>query len=1234
MRPFIILVTLVFALLMGGFVAQSGHAQSGTRYHFKGDPKRVMQLQPLSKVSKAQQKVFRAGSRAASGGQPDSPGAMSQFLQHLWTGLGAPLNQNAPDATIGAGPDRVVTAVSDELRVTVTADSQFGRKGDAFLVSLKPFLGQGLATRFVCWPRVVFVPNPNGSNGQRGNFVLAVSVVDQSTNATQPSAIVLIASNNDHPTASPADWRGITFSTFFQDANSNRFYSYRPHLGWDDNALYLTWDVAPFTSFLNPASKVVPGLAGNGLLAIRRNFVTGAAAVGVQGNNIPLPGAANTPVGPYTTPTLAWGLRPSESMGSAPRGLIVTAGRPGSAQDGTGITAYIADFVANPPGLTLTPRYVADPGPRFTNASNSFSGTSTGYTDLTKAVTVNGVLWTSHCVGTQFNPTARARIYQLAFNSGAGTVGLQSVNDVASNFTPIFAPVVVPDAFGNAVAFFNQEDFSGLISLAHARYVGFTQSFEPISVSATSQVSWFDGFWGAYNDAAPDVLTGGRVWGHGELAASDFTWETRVVQIPSRATTVITPNGGEAFLFGEQVLVCWTPGIASATGQVGVQISYDGGQTWSTLAENVADAAGQFTFTAGAPASTKVRVRVIAQTGPSTFDTNFFDTSDGDFTITNGIRSTFCIDDEVPVAPVPIPDNWKGNADWAVSPLFFPTDMVVRGISTQVEINHGFQQDLQIFLVPPDAPIPQDVANSGLSTNDLALHGIRLQDQTGGTTPYGTVVYPIPQRYAEPLSVARDKVIPKRSRFWDATGQELPWRLFVRDLKSGTAGSITRWCLTLTGPENQRLIVTRPNGGERFDIGSTQRITWTNDADNPVSGEVNLYLSLDGTTFGNLPINPAPIPADVQFFDWTTPNTPTSTARIQIRSTSDLAQTDISDNVFSIEPPSLTVLSPNGGETLVSGKPATITWDSVPLSGSVTILLSTDSGATFPTTISANAPNVGSFTWNVPADLVSTTARIRIIANSGPARQDTSNADFSIRQQSITVTSPNTTGIRWYTTVAPQNITWTSTGLTGNVRVELSRVAGQGGVRTDWEVLGTAPVVAGTFAYTPTAPGTTTALIRVTSLTDTTVTDVSDNVFEIRETRITVTSPVAGDKWAVAFPYTIQWTSEGLPVGTDNVDIQISRNNSPFVTLFSNVPNDGSETWTVTGPVRDNCVIRVVARNFPTISGSSGSFAIVGASVTVLDPNGGERVAVGRNYKIRWTAIPNQGTVTLASTLR
>ncbi len=684
--------------------------------------------------------------------------------------------------------------------------------------------------------------------------------------------------------------------------------------------------------------------------------------------------------------------------------------------------------------------------------------------------------------------------------------------------------------------------------------------------------------------------------------------------------------------------MAWPPGIAAPGGLVTIQLSRDGGQTWTNVVSNLPDSLGTFDFPAAGPASTQCRVRVVAQLNPGPgLDPNFLDGSDGDFTITDGLRQTFAATQQVPTpSPTPIPDNWQGNADWVESKLFLPFDALARGLFNQVKIDHFYQGDLQIWLVPPDAPLPDDIRASSITVDDLKRYAVLLQDQRGSSSSFVPVDYPIPCAYGEPLADARAKSIGKRTRFWDpVTHVEKPWRLLVRDLKPGDIGILNDWSLTSVGPDTTRLRVTFPNGTERLDIGSTQRLTWINDPDNPIAGDVNILLSRDsGLTFPET-LNTVPIPADVQFLDWVvTGPVSLNNCVLKVISIPTPVQQDVSDAPFSIENASLTVLNPNGGETVLTGRNRTITWDSVPLSGTVTIKLSTDSGATYPTVISNSAPNTGSFDWLVPAMPDLDTARIQIIANSGPARQDESNTDFLIRTPLITVTNPTNAGVLWYTYVG-QTITWTSKAQAGNVRIELSLAESSPGVRTDWQLLGTVPITDGSFPYTPVPPASTTAVIRITAVNDPLVSDVSDNVLEIRNTTITVTRPIASDKLAVGYPFTITWTSEGLPTspaGTDNVDIEISRNGGPFTALFTNTANDGSQVWNVSGPVRAINVIRVKARNFP-VSGLSASFPIVLPSVEVLRPNGGERAAVGRIFQILWNPTPATGTVKISLSL-
>ena len=61
--------------------------------------------------------------------------------------------------------------------------------------------------------------------------------------------------------------------------------------------------------------------------------------------------------------------------------------------------------------------------------------------------------------------------------------------------------------------------------------------------------------------------------------------------------------------------------------------------------------------------------------------------------------------------------------------------------------------------------------------------------------------------------------------------------------------------------------------------------------------------------------------------------TPGTTYQIVIASTSDNTISDWSDNYFTIlEPPTITVTSPNGGESWTAGTTHTITWTSMVIS--------------------------------------------------------------------------------------------------------------------------------------------------------------------------------------------------------------------------------------------------------------------------------------------------------------
>jgi endonuclease/exonuclease/phosphatase family metal-dependent hydrolase len=91
--------------------------------------------------------------------------------------------------------------------------------------------------------------------------------------------------------------------------------------------------------------------------------------------------------------------------------------------------------------------------------------------------------------------------------------------------------------------------------------------------------------------------------------------------------------------------------------------------------------------------------------------------------------------------------------------------------------------------------------------------------------------------------------------------------------------------------------------------------------------------------------------------------------------------------------PTVTVTSPNGGESWVGGSSHAITWTSSNVAN-VKLDYSLDGGSTWTAITSSTAASTGSFTWTVPST-ASTNAKVRV-TDTGSAASDVSNAAFTI----------------------------------------------------------------------------------------------------------------------------------------------------------------------------------------------------------------------------------------------
>ena len=108
--------------------------------------------------------------------------------------------------------------------------------------------------------------------------------------------------------------------------------------------------------------------------------------------------------------------------------------------------------------------------------------------------------------------------------------------------------------------------------------------------------------------------------------------------------------------------------------------------------------------------------------------------------------------------------------------------------------------------------------------------------------------------------------------------------------------------------------------------------------------------------------------------------------------------------------PSITVISPNGGETYISGQEVNIKWKSCNVLGDVFVALHKDGGWNDVVSLSDSTPNDGSETFAFAQALYPGSYKISIGSASAKVQQDFSDNLFTISSSispSITVLSPN-----------------------------------------------------------------------------------------------------------------------------------------------------------------------------------------------------------------------------------
>ncbi|HYN44927.1 MAG TPA: Ser-Thr-rich GPI-anchored membrane family protein [Candidatus Limnocylindrales bacterium] len=423
---------------------------------------------------------------------------------------------------------------------------------------------------------------------------------------------------------------------------------------------------------------------------------------------------------------------------------------------------------------------------------------------------------------------------------------------------------------------------------------------------------------------------------------------------------------------------------------------------------------------------------------------------------------------------------------------------------------------------------------------------------------------------------------------------------------------------TVTGSPTSTLTIISPIGGENWQSGSTNTIVWNLSGIWPYVRIELLKGSVNSTLTSNTSNNGS--------HRWLIPaaQAPGTDYRIKITGAGTSTYTFTTSNYFTISSPapSIAVLSPNRGENWTRGTTQTIKWNSTGNPGAYVKIELMKAGV-WKSTIILSTPNDGSHPWLIPVTQIpGTDYKIKITSTTNAAYTDTSDNTFTIPTPNITVSTPK--GGETWRRGTTQTIKWNSSGSPGAyVKIELMKAGVANRV-----IIAITPND-GTHPWLIPAtqtPGTD-YKVRITSTTNASYNDTSDNSFTIPAPSFTVVSPNSSDSWIRGTTKTIRWNSTESP--GSYVKIELLKAGVSNRLIIASTLNDGSHPWLIPAaqiPGTDYKVRVTSTVNVSINDTSDNPFTIPAPSFTVLSPNGSQNWTLGTTQTILWNSTESPGT--------
>jgi hypothetical protein len=219
---------------------------------------------------------------------------------------------------------------------------------------------------------------------------------------------------------------------------------------------------------------------------------------------------------------------------------------------------------------------------------------------------------------------------------------------------------------------------------------------------------------------------------------------------------------------------------------------------------------------------------------------------------------------------------------------------------------------------------------------------------------------------------------------------------------------------TTTSSSATSITVTSPNGGETWTRGTSKTITWSYTGSPGSTVEIDLLKG--GVKVGTIADAVPTGTSGKGSYTWAITSSATATTgsdfKVSVQSTSQSAIKDASNGYFTIIPagtvsspvtaPSITVTTPNGGESWKRGTSHTVAWSYTGSPGSFVKIVLLKAGTevgTIAHSVSTGSSGKGSYTWPItsaPTALTGSDFKVSVQSLSQTSIKDASNNYFTI----------------------------------------------------------------------------------------------------------------------------------------------------------------------------------------------------------------------------------------------